>query len=118
MEAKELLEKYRTGNCTAAEKAIVETWYLKFEQEEGNLLSDTQLSDATDRIWNSMPIHETEVLPLTKRSLWPAIGAAAAVVLLGVFGFVFLQSFPFKSFKTTIVKSKSGSTTGDSSRGQ
>jgi transmembrane sensor len=91
MEAKELLEKYRTGNCTAAEKAIVETWYLKFEQEEGNLLSDTQLSDATDRIWNSMPIHETEVLPLTKRSLWPAIGAAAAVVLLGSLALYFFN---------------------------
>jgi transmembrane sensor len=83
MEAKELLEKYRTGNCTDAEKAIVETWYLKFEQEEGNLLSDTQISDATDRIWNSMPIHETAVLPVRKRNLWPAIGTAAAVILLG-----------------------------------
>lgn len=83
MEAKELLEKYRTGNCTDAEKAIVETWYLKFEQEEGNLLSDIQISDATDRIWNRMPIHETEVLPVRKRNLWPAIGAAAAVILMG-----------------------------------
>lgn len=83
MEAKELLEKYRTGNCTDAEKAIVETWYLKFEQEEGNLLSDIQISDATDRIWNRMPIHETEVLPVRKRNLWPAIGTAAAVILLG-----------------------------------
>ncbi|NQX39481.1 FecR protein [Pedobacter steynii] len=91
MEAKELLEKYRTGNCTAAEKAIVETWYLKFEQEEGNLLSDTQLSDATDRIWNSMPIHETEVLPMRKRSLWPAIGAVAAVVLMGSLALYFFN---------------------------
>jgi hypothetical protein len=27
-EAKQLLEKYNQGNCTAEEKALVERWYL------------------------------------------------------------------------------------------
>lgn len=99
MEAKELLEKYRTGNCTDAEKAIVETWYLKFEQEEGNLLSGTQITEATDRIWNRMPIHEVEEIKPVRRNLWPAIGTAAAVVLLGALALYFFNPSPLNPSK-------------------
>lgn len=106
MEAKELLEKYRTGNCTDAEKAIVETWYLKFEQEEGNLLSDTQITDATDRIWNRMPIHGVEEVKPVRRNLWPAIGTAAAVVLLGSLALDFFSPSPLASSKQQLSKVK------------
>lgn len=104
MEAKELLQKYRKGNCTDAEKAIVETWYLKFEQEEGSLLSDRQISDATDRIWNKMPIHDAEELEPARRNLWPLIGTAAAVVLLGALALYFFNPDRLNSAKEQLAK--------------
>lgn len=104
MEAKELLEKYRAGNCTDAEKAIVETWYLKMEQEEGNLLSDTQITEATDRIWNRMPIHDVEEIKPVRRNLWPVVGTAAAVILLGSLALYFFNTSPLNPSKEQLFK--------------
>lgn len=86
MDAKELLEKYRSGNCTAAEKAIVETWYLKFEQETADQLTAAELEQATDRIWDRLPIHEK-----SRRKLWPRIAGAAAVLLMLSAGLYFFN---------------------------
>ncbi|MET4142734.1 FecR domain-containing protein [Pedobacter sp. UYP1] len=87
MDAKELLEKYRSGHCTAAEKAIVETWYLKFEQENADPLTADKLEKATDRVWDRLPVHEK-----TQRKLWPRIAGAAAVLLLLSAGLYFFNS--------------------------
>lgn len=81
MQAKELLDKYKAGNCTDAEKAIVETWYLKFSKE-GSELAPSDLEAATDRIWDRLPIHEKVEIPVKKSVLWPGIAAAAAVFLV------------------------------------
>lgn len=86
MDAKELLEKYRSGNCTAAEKAIVETWYLNFEQETADPLTADELEQATDRIWAGLPIHEKSQL-----KLWPRITGAAAVLLILSAGLYFFN---------------------------
>ena len=92
MDAKELLVKYKSGNCTAAEKAIVETWYLQFEEQAPQVLSDTELQDATDRIWDRLPIHEEN---LVRRKLWPRIGIAAAILLMISSGIYFFNDFGF-----------------------
>ncbi|RAJ24568.1 FecR family protein [Pedobacter cryoconitis] len=86
MDAKELLEKYRSGNCTAAEKAIVETWYLKFEQDTADPLTADELEQAADRIWIRLPIHEKP-----QRNLWPRIAGAAAVLLMLSAGVYFFK---------------------------
>ncbi|MBB5622061.1 ferric-dicitrate binding protein FerR (iron transport regulator) [Pedobacter cryoconitis] len=86
MDAKELLEKYRSGNCTAAEKAIVETWYLKFEQETADPLTADELEQATDRIWAGLSVHEKP-----QRKLWPRIAGAAAVLLMLSAGLYFFN---------------------------
>ncbi|MBB5637437.1 ferric-dicitrate binding protein FerR (iron transport regulator) [Pedobacter cryoconitis] len=92
MDAKELLEKYKSGNCTPAEKAIVETWYLKFEQQKPQALSDTELEDAADRIWKKLPIHQETSI---KRKLWPQIGVAAAILLTVSIGLYFFKGTGF-----------------------
>lgn len=84
MQAKELLEKYKAGNCTDAEKAIVETWYLKFSNE-GTELSPDQVEAATDRIWDRLALRENDEIPAPiakKTYLWPRLAAAVAVVLV------------------------------------
>ncbi|SHF35574.1 FecR family protein [Pedobacter caeni] len=104
MEAKELLEKYRAGKCTDAEKAIVETWYLEFEEEGGDLLTNTQLEAATDRIWNRLPIHEAEEAIVPKRSLWPVIRIAAAIVLLASMALYFFNTSRFNPLERPLSK--------------
>lgn len=89
MEAKELLERYKSGQCTPAEQAIVESWYLGFEQEASDKLSDNQLETAVDRIWARLPVHEKEVPQ--RRRLWPRIAVAAAVLATLSVGFYFFQ---------------------------
>ncbi|WGQ11696.1 FecR family protein [Pedobacter gandavensis] len=92
MQAKELLDKYKAGNCTDAEKAIVETWYLKFTNE-GAELASSDLEAATDRIWDRLPIHDTAEIPVKKTLLWPRIAAAAAVLMVaGVALYLFSNS--------------------------
>lgn len=83
MQAEELIEKYKAGNCTDEEKAIVESWYLNFSKA-GEELSPVQLEEATDRIWDRLGIHDAEEAPIKKFVLWPriAVAAAAAAVLL------------------------------------
>ncbi|WP_316821205.1 FecR family protein [Pedobacter gandavensis] len=94
MQAKELLEKYKAGNCTDEEKAIVETWYLTFPNAATELHHE-EIESATDRIWDRLPIHDTdESLPsIVKRTpVWQRIAAAAAVVLVAGIGLVIFKA--------------------------
>lgn len=97
MEAKELLERYKAGQCTNAEKAIVETWYLKFEQEPPAQLSDVQLESALDRIWNRLPLHEEEIDTRPSRRLWLRLAGTAAVLTALATGVYFFNASPPQS---------------------
>ncbi|MES2828763.1 MAG: FecR domain-containing protein [Bacteroidota bacterium] len=74
-EFKALLRKYTAGNCTAAEKALIEAWYIQLEPGEFQDLSNDQI----DSILAMQPPFANE--PQKKR-LWRWIGAAAAVFVV------------------------------------
>jgi transmembrane sensor len=78
---KELLHKYNAGECTPAEKAMVEAWYQQFELPGLAELSDTQL----DEIMAMTP-------PLPARGKYrrlivglAAAAAVAVVISVGVY---------------------------------
>jgi len=74
--AQELLQKYKAGNCTQEEKAIVETWYLGLPTDD-NELSPDELEQAVNRVAARLPVQPK----LSKqKSLWPRIATAAAVL--------------------------------------
>ena len=82
-----LLEKYKTGNCTAEELAMLETWYLNYEDEVSDLDAEG-LHGAKSAVWAKLPIH----VPATKTSrLWPAIAAAAAILIVIGSGLIFFK---------------------------
>ena len=86
-EAKELLKKYRTGSCTAEEIALLESWYLEYEDEA---LPDSTLktiSEEKSKIWQGLPVHQR---PVKRSVLWPWM-AAASVVLCTALA-IFFQS--------------------------
>jgi len=80
-ELKELLAKYRAGDSTAEEKALLENWvaavtYPEYEISEKELLEDLSA------IRNSLPLIKQQI---TVR-LWPRIAVAAAAVAAIVVG--------------------------------
>ncbi|MES2277373.1 MAG: FecR domain-containing protein [Bacteroidota bacterium] len=75
--AQELLKKYKNGNCTKEEKAIIETWYLQLPTADDQLLPE-ELEAAVNRVAARLPVK-----PITKqKSLWPRIAAAASILLI------------------------------------
>src|SRR5690606_33735625 len=73
--AQDLLEKYRTGRCTAEERRLVEAWFAEVGEDiypEESLVNDTQR-----RAWSSM----APMFP-RQRPLWRPFATAAAVLIL------------------------------------
>lgn len=110
MQAKELLEKYKAGQCTSEEKAIVETWYLSLDQEHGTALSQEALEAATARIGNRLPLIQA---PAQTTRLWPKITAAASVVLILASGLYFYQSGRTLPAKQHTIQAKTKTTKND-----
>ncbi len=89
--AKKLLIKYREGECTPEEIAVIESWYLDFDDEE-NAITLEELDNAKDNIWTSLPVHES-VNP-KQFKLWSGTMriAVAAMILLSVSVGLFLAN--------------------------
>lgn len=90
--AEELLDKYNSGEASAAEKALVETWYLKYKTDPLQL-------DATQ----IQQDHDLGLVQLTKHmnsgtvkiKLWPRVAAAAMLVLaIGAGLFFYVKTNP------------------------
>jgi len=92
-EAKELIIKYKAGNCTAKEKALLNAWYIKYATENRLLLNSDEIETAVDEIWAKLPVHEKRV-PVIKTLPLRRVMAAAAVLLV-----FFAISFYFFSYK-------------------
>lgn len=93
-EAKKLLIKYRAGKCTPEEQALIESWYLDFKEEDNSITLE-ELDDAKDRIWASLPVHET--IKIKQVKLWfgiPRIAAAAVILLSFSVGLYFFIKKP------------------------
>jgi transmembrane sensor len=73
--AKELLDRYLSGEATSEEKALVESWYLQQDLPPSDL-SPQQLQEEHNRGLKAL---QAEIIPV--RRLWPRWAAAAAVLL-------------------------------------
>lgn len=78
-EIQELLFKYNEGKCTEAEKALIETWYNRHKAALAKDLSDDEIEDDLQTIFNALPKSpERRIAPSVFRI------AAAAVVLIAL----------------------------------
>jgi len=71
--AQELIEKYISGTCTKEEIALLESWYLQYENKALPAVSDLQKKEQLDEIWKSLPVHNTRSI---RRFHWIKIAAA------------------------------------------
>jgi transmembrane sensor len=88
LDAKTLLEKYRNGTCTEAEKALLEKWYLLQKQGDVPPIAVDRVDEVGYEVWHALPINQ----PARRVKLWPRMVAAAIIVLaIAGAGLYFLQ---------------------------
>ena len=83
-DAKALLSKYQSGNCTEEEKAIVENW-VTFGEVTRMDLSDKELANDLAEIKKGLPLYEKA----SEVRMWPRFVSAAAVLLIVSTGLFF-----------------------------
>ena len=76
-EAIELLKRYQSGECSEAEQALVETWYLKHQPAETYALSEEEFEEDVHKIWNTL---ENRSSP-RRIILWSKISIAALILV-------------------------------------
>jgi ferric-dicitrate binding protein FerR (iron transport regulator) len=73
----ELFKKYHDGTCTEEEKALLEAWYLQYNEQQDVNLSYRQIKAVKDRIFRELPGNHTSFLKAGTRLM-------AAAALIGV----------------------------------
>jgi transmembrane sensor len=81
-----LLQKYKAGNCTPNEKALLESWYLQHDPAAIRELQPEELEADLQQIGIGLPLYS----PGKSKRLWPRIAAAASILLLLSFGAYFV----------------------------
>lgn len=87
-DAKELLDRYLSGNCTEEEQALMESWHLSRTASLNSDLSMDERSHDLDEVWERLQLPEERPRRI---SLWPKIAAAAVLLLslsAGIFFYV------------------------------
>lgn len=84
-EAKQLIDKYLTGACTAREKRLVEAWYNQLLKEEKELLAQPDWQRVKETIFDRLP-------PPQNKSPRRWISIAASILLVALAGLYFWQS--------------------------
>lgn len=97
-EAKDLLIKYKEGNCNEAEKILLEAWLLTYNEHEIDL-SQEQIEKIGNQIYAELPIHT----PVKKINLWHGIAAIAAISLLTISSWYIFDT-PIPTKETIIVQ--------------
>ncbi|WP_158800366.1 FecR family protein [Pedobacter sp. L105] len=76
-----VFQKFNDGIATEDEVALLESWYLKYNEEPANRLTPEYIEQDIMEVYHLLP------KPAKTISLWPRIVAAASVVLVLSLGF-------------------------------
>ncbi|TKC09706.1 DUF4974 domain-containing protein [Pedobacter frigoris] len=89
----ELLDRYKKGGASAEDVAFLESWYQQYNKEQRMEMTEAELEEDRQLIWNSIQQERVVATPVRKVKLWSsetfriAIAAAIAIILLGVYFF-------------------------------
>lgn len=92
-EVADLLKKYLAGNCSAQERGLLETWYLKYEEAELPEFPQEKKDLQLEEIWGFLA-DKLDLPPVIERKvkstlLWQKIAVAAMVLITLSLGFYF-----------------------------
>jgi transmembrane sensor len=77
---KDLFKRYLNGTCTKAEKALLEDWFLQYNEEELIVLPAGRLAKIGGEIFRNLPPRRTGLA----RNAYPLMAAAVAVLVISV----------------------------------
>ena len=87
-----LLEKYKAGNCSEKEKAVVESWYLELQSKEHTPAPET-ISHTKEEVWaalsagKNMPVQKMWYAGISRFVAW-----AAVLFVIASAGLVYLNA--------------------------
>jgi len=93
-----LLQKYLAGECTEEEEKLVVEWYETLIRDSNLHLSEADKSSIEERLWNTIQTNvqvqeanmgRAPVIPLTRRTWFKVVAAAAVLVVIGTAIFLF-----------------------------
>ena len=106
LDAKELLIKYLSGECTEEEQALLAQWHLnnsldRDDQMMGAELTEKERSDDLDEVWGRLQLEEEKPRRLL---LWPSIAAAASIAVALTAGVLFYNSISGREDKNPLAQ--------------
>ncbi|SDK45591.1 FecR family protein [Pedobacter sp. ok626] len=101
--AKALFQKYVAGNCTEAEKALLESWHL---QHTPDIYPDMNVEERLEDKQQILAALEQSIAPVKQIVFWPKIAAVAALVFVFVsFGlYTYLDKNKPAQHRTVVAK--------------
>src|SRR3546814_141814 len=100
-EAKELIRRFRSGNCSEKERQLVRDWYYNLADQKGEIPSDAEIEQALKEVSASLPLVRTRRIP------WRGIAAAFFALLVFSAGMYLLQKQgPDSRFSGNIYKNE------------
>ncbi|WEK18463.1 MAG: FecR domain-containing protein [Candidatus Pedobacter colombiensis] len=75
--AQALFQKYAAGNCTEAEKALLESWYL---QHSPDAYPDMSIEERLEDKQQILAALQQTIAPAKRNMLWPKMAGVAAVI--------------------------------------
>jgi len=99
VDAKELLIKYLSGECTEEEQALLAQWHLNSTADRNDQMPDFDLTEKErtedlEEIWGRLQLGEEKAQPEKPKRLllWPSIAAAAGIAIALTAGLLFYNS--------------------------
>ena len=99
LDAKELLIKYLSGECTEEEQALLAQWHLNSTADRNDQMPDFDLTEKErtedlEEIWGRLQLEEEKAQPEKPKRLllWPSIAAAAGIAIALTAGLLFYNS--------------------------
>ncbi len=85
-DAEELLRKFEQGLCTEDEIALLESWYVAFNEESNLIISDDELVSAESRMMQALNLPMHKIIPM-----WSKIAVAASLVIVCACSYYFFS---------------------------
>lgn len=76
----ELLEKYKAGNCSEEEKAIVETWYLQLSTQ--HVPEEQRIDNTKKEVWEALMSHRRKGRIRKRFNIFIRVAAVLAILAL------------------------------------
>ncbi|HEX8020955.1 FecR family protein [Mucilaginibacter sp.] len=111
-DAKILFDKLKDGTITNEEKSVLDEWYLQYNEEDENELTERDYQIAEEKIWAKLRGNILST-PVKRLITWKHISIAASIALFLAFSILFLMHRPAPGMQDNNTQSLSRNISAD-----